>query len=125
VPDVSVPKPLLVALGGVVGAALRWATGEGLDDALATLVVVNGLGSFLLGALLARPGWRDLESLRLWLGTGFCGGLTTFSTLAAEVALRLDDGRAADAVGFAAVTFGVGLVAAVVGHVSVARWGHP
>ena len=120
-PGVSAPKPLLVALGGVVGAALRWATGEGLDDELTTLLVVNGVGAFLLGALLGHPRWPDRESLRLWLGTGFCGGLTTFSTLAAEVALRFDAGRAADALGFTAVTFVVGMAAGVLGLLVVRR----
>ena len=120
-PGVNVPKPLLVALGGIAGAGMRWATGEGLDDEVATLLVVNGIGSFLLGALLAHPRWRDLESLRLWVGTGFCGGLTTFSTVAARVALHLDEGRVGAATGDATITFAVGLVAAVAGHLVVRR----
>ena len=76
---------LLVGGGGAVGAGTRWAVTRWLGDRLGTLSV-NVVGSLLAG-LLASSG----SSLRLLLATGFCGGLTTFSSYAVQVATRLDD----------------------------------
>lgn len=87
-----------VAVGGAVGAVARF-TVDGAITArrsgafpLATLVI-NVAGSVLLGVLTglvlfqhAPDGWRVV------LGTGFCGGFTTFSTASfASVRLAQDD----------------------------------
>lgn len=79
---------LLVAVGGGLGAVLRWqlstrARAKGATPAGSTLLV-NVLGSFLLG-LIAGWGSRPDWVLPL-VGAGLCGGLTTFSTHALEVA---------------------------------------
>ena len=80
----------LVALGGATGAVLRYGAsqaslrlfGEGWP--IATLVV-NVVGSFVLGWLLAHAGRAELApELKLLLGTGLCGALTTFSTFSVE-----------------------------------------
>ncbi|GIT75576.1 MAG: hypothetical protein Ct9H300mP31_01070 [Acidimicrobiaceae bacterium] len=73
------------------------------------VLVVNLVGCALLGALL---GPETPRSTRLLVGTGLCGGLTTFSTFAVEVArlLRADD--ASTAVAY--------MVASVVGGLAVA-----
>lgn len=50
-------------------------------------IAVNFLGSFLLGlilALLMKKTGVHLHQWKLFLGTGFCGGFTTFSAFAAE-----------------------------------------
>ena len=82
----------LVAVGGAAGAATRWAL-----LAVATppqfpwpTLLVNLAGCGLLGILM---GLRARPSTLLLVGTGLCGGLTTFSTFAVEVAdlLRHDD----------------------------------
>lgn len=83
----------LIALGGVAGATLRWLISEtAIDGSIpwATLIVNVG-GSLLLGLVSQMPPHR--MNLQVALGTGFCGGLTTFSTFAVEVALlaRADD----------------------------------
>ncbi len=83
----------LIALGGIAGATVRWGISEtAIDGALpwATLLV-NVAGSLLLGMVSQLPPHR--MNLQIALGTGFCGGLTTFSTFAVEVALlaRADD----------------------------------
>lgn len=83
-----------VALGGALGAGLRYAVLNGLPPAaegfpLATLLA-NGVGAALLGALVTLP-LRVLSEGSRWrplVGAGFCGGLTTFSTLMVEVATR-------------------------------------
>ena len=79
---------LFVALGGAIGAWLRFAAGRLAGSAAfpwATLGV-NILGSFAMGLLaawLARAGGS--ESARLLLGVGVLGGFTTFSAFSLEV----------------------------------------
>lgn len=99
-----------VLLGGVIGATCRWAVGE-LDWSTSTwLLTVNTVGCLVLGAVVAR--WADRSHpLRLALGVGFCGGLTTFSGLAVELAERLDADDVASALGLAAASVALGLVA--------------
>lgn len=77
---------LLVALGAAVGAPLRYAVTQLLRDRGATThlgtLAVNVFGSLVLGLLIG--GGVEGNALALW-GTGFCGALTTMSTLALEV----------------------------------------
>jgi fluoride exporter len=68
---------LLVALGGAVGSVLRYGAGVMFGPQPATTFVVNVVGSFLLGALVAMT--ADVRT-RLLFGTGLLGGFTTFST---------------------------------------------
>jgi CrcB protein len=71
---------LLVALGAAVGAPLRFAIAALLDGrVLWGTLVVNVTGSFLLGLLSAMA--LD-DSAAAVLGTGFCGGFTTYSAFA-------------------------------------------
>ncbi len=102
-----------LAGAGIAGALLRWAVTETINDPLATLLVVNSAGAFILGILLRTH--KAHSSVRLCVGVGFCGSLTTFSTLAAEIAERIDHGQFADAFGFTTVTVGVGLIAVFAG----------
>lgn len=73
---------LLVAAGAVPGALLRWQAAVHLGPYLppgGSDVLVNGVGSWLLGWLVtgAAP---PRQGLQLLLGAGFCGSLTTFSS---------------------------------------------
>ena len=73
---------LLVAVGGAVGATLRFLVGHHLDrDLPFGTFLVNVVGSFLLGLFTALSLTEPLLAL---LGTGFCGGLTTYSAFAAQ-----------------------------------------
>lgn len=77
---------LLVALGAAVGAPLRLVASHHLDGRLPWgTVLVNWVGSFLLGWFsgLGLTG----EPLAL-LGTGFCGGLTTYSSFVVQTHAR-------------------------------------
>ncbi len=104
-----------VLCGGVVGAVLRWAVGEIGWSAGTSLLVVNTVASGVLGVGVAL--WADREHpARLALGVGFCGGLSTFSGLAVELAERLDAGDPLDAVVLAAASLGFGLAAFVGGR---------
>ncbi len=83
----------LVAVGGAVGATVRWAviTLAGTDGAFPWwTLLVNVVGCIGLGMLTGAD-----RSAILVGGVGFCGGLTTFSTFAVEVAVLIDDGRPA------------------------------
>ena len=87
-----------VFVGGCAGAMARAQLAESLAPAAGgwpwATFVANLVGAFLLGyaaALLGDRGPTAELRLRL-LGTGFCGALTTFSTLQFELLVMLDDG---------------------------------
>lgn len=89
---------LYVALGGAAGALARFAVGgwvttwAGAGFPWATLLI-NGLGSLLLGLVLAR--FSELPAdfgIRAFLAVGFCGAFTTFSTFGFETASLLQRG---------------------------------
>lgn len=111
---VELPKPMLVALGGMAGAAARWAVLESTDGAAWALVVVNSGGAFVLG-LLAHGLLRGGPQRRLVVGVGFCGSFTTFSTLAVDVARDLDRGAPGRALLLLGVSVAAGLAAASLG----------
>ena len=73
---------LLVALGAATGAPLRYLVGGWLDRRVhwGTLAV-NLAGSFVLGVLIGAAVHGHWLAL---LGTGFCGGLTTYSAFAVQ-----------------------------------------
>ena len=78
--DLKLPAAVCaVAVGGGLGALSRYGLGE-LFPHIWTTLVINVVGSFVLGVLAAllvhnKAGY-------LFLGTGFCGGFTTFSSFA-------------------------------------------
>ena len=79
---------------------------------------VNMVGAFLLGWIVTRlPPDGYGRSL---LGTGLCGGLTTFSTMQVEILAMLADRRTGLALGYAAASVAAGYVA-VRGATALAR----
>lgn len=77
---------LLVALGAAAGAPLRYVIGRALDGRFPTgLLLVNVAGSGLFGAFAAMS--LDDAAWAL-LGTGFCGGFTSFSAFAVQAVDR-------------------------------------
>lgn len=110
--------PLLVVLGAAAGAPLRLlatrlAGRRGGEAAWGTLAV-NVVGSALLGGLL---GWADPSPAVLALvGTGFCGALTTFSTLGADVVRLIEERAIARALAYLTATLVLGLGAAAAGY---------
>lgn len=87
---------LYVGLGSFVGGSLRYATIWFVDkkssgDFPLSVLVVNVLGSFLIGMLLpmySKFGWGRDAALPLFLSVGLLGGYTTFSTFSLQT-LRL------------------------------------
>ena len=113
----------LVFVGGVLGTAARYGVGEAVGPWgrwPAATFGVNVVGAFLLGVLMEALGRRgpDIgvrQRLRLLLGTGFLGALTTYSTLAVDTDLLRRDGYASVAVAYAVGTVVVGFVASTLG----------
>lgn len=105
-----------VFAGGFIGAVARVALAESLPaDAgswpWATLAV-NIAGALLLGFFGARLGRTPVPSYRLrFIGTGFCGALTTFATLQLELLQMLDHAHYALAAGYALVSIAAGVTA--------------
>jgi len=103
-----------VFLGGCAGAVVRvaiaqaWPTQPG-HWPWATLLA-NLVGAALLGHLVARdPGHGLLANYRHpLLGVGFCGALSTFSTLQLELLEMLDRGQGALAAVYVAASLGLG-----------------
>src|SRR6266566_3728351 len=101
-------KPIVsVFLGAGVGALLRWWLGGQLNSLLPAIPLgtlsANLIGGYIIGVAIAffaafsaiAPEWR------LLVITGFCGGLTTFSTFSAEIVTLMQQGRAPWALGAA------------------------
>lgn len=91
-----------VALAGGFGAVLRVIVDgvlrRGRPVAAGPTVVVNVTGSLVLGLVTGLAGHGLGTDTRAVLGTGLCGGYTTFSAASWEVAARLAAGRRAAAV---------------------------
>lgn len=108
---------LAISVGAALGALLRWQLGIRLNSLFPTIppgtLVANLVGAYVIGVAIAfftsfsalSPEWR------LLIITGFCGGLTTFSTFSAELMILLQQGR---------ISWALGIVAAhVVGSVAM------
>ena len=100
---------LLVGLGAVPGALLRWQFGVLLQD---RDVLVNVLGSLILVLLLGLP-YRP--RVQLLIGIGFCGSLTTFSSWMVSSVDLIASGLSLAAFGLIGLTLGLGLGGAALG----------
>ena len=110
---------LLVA--GAVGAVIRYALSRAYPVRPGHLpggiLIVNVVGSLVAGAVIGLAERAAIsDDVRLVLLTGFCGGLTTFSTWSVETIELVDGGRWRAAILNVLVTLGLGLGAAVAGY---------
>ena len=106
---VELQELLLVALGAVPGALMRWQLSLHLAD---QNLVANTLGAALLGFLAGLPA---APRRQLFLGIGFCGSLTTFSSWMLDAVRQLGVGDIKAAAGLIGLTMGLGLGAAALG----------
>lgn len=115
---------LLVAAGAAVGAPTRflvdrWARHHHRSGTILGTLLVNVVGSLLLGVVAAvsrepgAPTW-----LLPLVGVGFCGALTTFSTLAFETWVFFEERAWRPFAANLALSLGLGGLAAVVGYVA-------
>lgn len=87
----------LIFLGGGVGSFLRYLISKALNSYYPNFYLgtflVNILGCFIIGLLIGLSVKNNYisENHVLLLGTGFCGGFTTFSTFALESHLLLKE----------------------------------
>jgi CrcB protein len=109
-----------VFVGGFVGAAARGELVEALPYRSGqwpwATFIVNLAGACLVGYFTTRLQERLPVSAyrRPLLGTGFCGALTTFSTMQLELLRMLDGGRIGLAAAYAVVSVGAGFSAVAV-----------
>lgn len=109
----------LVGLGGVAGAVARYLVGSHVERDQFDTLVVNVLGSFLLGAVVALPAVGPVDPLALAVGTGFCGAFTTFSSFAFETVRLAETGRLRRATIYAVGTLAAALLAVALGGAAV------
>ena len=96
-----------VSIGASLGALLRLALSESLNHTFPAIppgtLLSNLIGGYLVGVAIAFFATSTLPlEWRLFVITGFCGGLTTFSTFSAELVIQLQQGRAMWAIAAAA-----------------------
>lgn len=117
----------LIAVGGgaVAGAWLRWWLGLRLNPIFPTLPIgtltANLIGGYVIGVAVGAIN-LDLglsPQARLFLMTGFCGGLTTFSTFSAETFALLSRGQLAWGIGEIAIHVTGSLLATALGVLTV------
>jgi CrcB protein len=88
-----------VGVGAALGAWLRWVFSLALNHFFPALplgtLLANLIGAYLIGIALGmlEQGGGMSPELRLFVITGFLGGLTTFSSFSAESVLLLQTGR--------------------------------
>ncbi len=83
---------LYVAIGGALGAALRYLTTLMVPFPIGTLTV-NVVGSFAMGVLFVLLWDKGLERWQPLLMTGLLGGFTTFSAFSLDTLRLWDDGQ--------------------------------
>nr|WP_181411819.1 fluoride efflux transporter CrcB [Streptomyces sp. F8] len=112
---------LLVALGGAVGAPLRYLTDRSVQARHDTVFPwgtfsVNVVGSLILGILTgAALSGSAGHTVQLLLGTGLCGALTTYSTFSYETLRLAESGAKFFAAANVVVSIVAGLGAVFVG----------
>ena len=114
-----------VGIGAVVGAWLRWWLGMRLNAVFPTLplgtLTANLIGGYLIGLAIGgmAAGAGLSPQARLFLMTGFCGGLTTFSTFSAETVTLFARGQLAWGLGEIFIHVAGSLAATTLGILSI------
>jgi CrcB protein len=118
---------IAIFIGAGSGALLRWWLGLTLNNYFPSVppgtLAANLIGGYIIGVAVAffaafsalAPEWR------LLVITGFCGGLTTFSTFSSEIVTLLQQGRSLGACGAATLHL-VGSVLMTFAGIGTVAW---
>jgi CrcB protein len=118
---------IAVSVGGMIGCLMRWVLAIFLNSAFPTIppgtLAANLIGCYVIGIAVGffmlypafAPEWR------LFITTGFCGGLTTFSTFSAEIVTLLQAGRTLWAVAAIALHL-FGSLALTIAGIATVTW---
>jgi CrcB protein len=107
----------LVALGGAIGASLRYLCGAGIlrltqgSEVPMAIMTVNIIGSFLMGVFVVAAAQRGLTHWSPFVMTGVLGGFTTFSAFSLETMTLIERGQ----IGSAAIYVILSVALSVVG----------
>lgn len=115
---------VLVSVGGGIGALLRYGLNQWIPYAVIpwTTLLINVIGSFVL-AFLTFSLFQDVRysKLKLFVGTGLCGGFTTMSTYALETVKLLNTNPAA-ALLYTMLTLFIGVGMSFAGMAAASQW---
>lgn len=112
---------LQVALGGALGAVLRYLTGIGMIRVLGhgafplPILTVNVVGSFLMGVFVVVAAHRGLTHLSPLVMTGLLGGFTTFSAFSLEAVTLYERGDLGQAAAYVALSVGLSIAGLMAG----------
>ncbi len=111
----------LVALGGAIGAALRYLAGLGIvrmfgaGEFPVAIITVNVIGSFLMGVFVVAAAQRGLDHLSPLVMTGLLGGFTTFSAFSLETVILIERGDVGQAALYVLLSVGLSVGALALG----------
>lgn len=111
----------LVALGGAIGAVLRYLTGIGLlrlfghQEFPIAIILVNVVGSFLMGVFVVAAAQRGLTHYSPFVMIGLLGGYTTFSAFSLETVTLIERGAMGQATVYILLSVGLSVGALMLG----------
>ncbi|MEP2921356.1 fluoride efflux transporter CrcB [Sulfitobacter sp.] len=105
----------LVALGGAIGASLRYLVGLGMIRLIGItafplpIITVNILGSVMMGVFVVAAAQKGLTHLSPLVMTGMLGGFTTFSSFSLETVNLIERGQIGTAATYVALSVGLSI----------------
>ena len=111
----------LVALGGAIGASVRYLFGVGAmrltgpSEFPLAILSVNVIGSFLMGVFVVAAAQRGLTNLSPFVMTGLLGGFTTFSAFSLETVTLMERGQIGSAAMYVALSVGLSIFGLMLG----------
>lgn len=117
---------LIVGFGGFIGTVARYLTSRYFQENIASVFpwgtfVVNIIGCFVIGLIygLSEKGDFLSSDIRLFLTVGFCGGFTTFSSLANDAFILMRQDEWIRFAFYTSLSFFLGLLAVYFGRIII------